>query len=772
VKTSLRCRVAAALTCAVGGLAAGALPADAAESLHIEVLSNRADLISAGDALVRVNLPDGTDPAKVTVTDDGRDVTDAFALRPNGHFEGLVTGLDVGENHLVAKGPAGRTDRLTIVNHPNGGPVFSGPQIQPWQCQSGAVDAQCNQPAAYRFLYKRTSGGGLAAYDPQNPPSDVATTTTDQGKTVPFIVRVETGYQNRDQYAIAILFDPAKPFEPWAPQEGWNGKLLITHGASCGIERRAGTAPSVLQEAPLSRGMAVMSTALNNSGHNCNLVTQAESMVMAKERLVEQHGPIRFTIGTGCSGGALAQHQVANAYPGIYQGILPACSFPDAWSTGQQLAAYNILRAYHENPTKWSAGVHWEPVSIGLVEGHPNHVNSIVFDTIYWTDLGVPDDTCAGVPAAETYRADTNPGGVRCALADYMINVLGPRSEEEWGPQERELGRGFANLPLSNVGVQWGLDALKKGLITKDQFVDLNVKTGGRTIDVKHTDERTDASDTAMRYAYRSGAVNQGNNLDQVAIIDLRGPDPGAFHDAYRSWAIRARLEREQGEFPRNHVIWFGEVALTGGFGDDAVQAMDRWLSAVEADGSDKPLAEKIGDNRPADIQDKCSSQAATDALVRQVIVPGLGRVCENDQIQTRYGTPATVAGESIATDTNKCALKPLRKTDYYPIEFTPAQWAALEKVFPTGVCDWSRPGPQQQGAIPWQTYQEGADGPVVFGGKPLGAAPAGSGTGWSSPAFDDWRKAERSGGAGGVGDGSVLTPARPAGKQEKLPRR
>ena len=131
-----------------------------------------------------------------------------------------------------------------------------------------------------------------------------------------------------------------------------------------------------------------MSTALNNAGHNCNIVTQAESMVMAKERLVEQYGEIRYTIGTGCSGGSLTQQQVANAYPGIYQGILPACSFPDSWSTGQQLVDYHLVRGYTENPAKWGTGVVWDPASIAAVEGHPNHVNSIVFDTVYWTSLG------------------------------------------------------------------------------------------------------------------------------------------------------------------------------------------------------------------------------------------------------------------------------------------------------------------------------------------------------------------------------------------------
>jgi len=51
-----------------------------------------------------------------------------------------------------------------------------------------------------------------------------------------------------------------------------------------------------------------------------------------------------------------------------------------------------------------------------------------------------------------------------------------------------------------------------------------------------------------------------------------------------------------------------------------------------------------------------------------------------------------TVAGESVATDTNKCALKPLRRADYYPVAFTADQSARLQRVFPTGVCDGSRP--------------------------------------------------------------------------------
>jgi hypothetical protein len=481
-----------------------------------------------------------------------------------------------------------------------------------------------------------------------------------------------------------------------------------------------------------------MSTALNNAGHNCNLSTEAESLVMAKEHLVERYGTLRYTIGTGCSGGSLVQHQVANAYPGVYQGILPQCSFPDAWSTGQQLAGYHFLRAYFENPVRWAPGVAWTPTQIAAVEGHPNHVNSIVFDSVYWTDLAHPSDGCAGVPASDNYDAETNPDGVRCTLADYMINLFGPRPEHLWTEPEQRIGRGFAGLPIGDVGVQFGLASLMKGEITPAQFVDLNAKVGGADIDLNPTPQRSDATQPALRNAYRSGAINEANHLTDVAIIDLRGPDPGAFHDAYRSWAIRARLEQQLGHFPRNHVIWFGQTPLIGDprYTTEGLKAMDRWLAAVAADDRDLALATKVARNRPADVRDRCSQIPG----VERVSLPGAGPVCRLDQAQTRYGTPATVAGESIATDQNRCRLKPLRRTDYYPVEFTSSQWTALRRTFPSGVCDWSERGVSQRDTIPWMTYQNG-DGRVIYGGEPLGDAPAGSGGGWTSRAFASWRR-------------------------------
>ena len=59
--------------------------------------------------------------------------------------------------------------------------------------------------------------------------------------------------------------------------------------------------------------------------------------------------------------------------------------------------------------------------------------------------------------------------------------------------------------------------------------------------------------------------------------------------------------------------------------------------------------------------------------------------------------TARCVALPGIAADVVKCQLKPLSAGDY-GVAFTPAQWARLQAIYPAGVCDWSKPGVEQQG--------------------------------------------------------------------------
>ena len=59
-----------------------------------------------------------------------------------------------------------------------------------------------------------------------------------------------------------------------------------------------------------------------------------------------------------------------------------------------------------------------------------------------------------GVTDEQRYDPDTNPGGARCTLADDEINVLGPRTPDQWGPQEQALGHGFAGLHTLEEGFE------------------------------------------------------------------------------------------------------------------------------------------------------------------------------------------------------------------------------------------------------------------------------------------------------------------------------
>jgi hypothetical protein len=286
-----------------------------------------------------------------------------------------------------------------------------------------------------------------------------------------------------------------------------------------------------------------------------------------------------------------------------------------------------------------------------------------------------------------------------------MVNIFGKRPD------------GFANRPFDNVGIQYGLDGLRSGMLSAAQFVDLNSHLGGLDYNGAFQAARTSADLVGLQRAYTSGAVDSANNLDQVAIIDLRGPDPGAFHDVYRTYAMRDRLLRDF-ETAANQVLWRGLAPIIGDqtYADAAVLAADQWVARFTADNRPVPLAEKIRQDKPGTLADRCTDGNGHDVPFE---------VC--DQAVAAYGTPRFAADEPKTDDVLKCQLKPLRRDDY-PTTFTDAQWAAMQKAFPTGVCDYSAPGVDQHGTTPWQTYQNGS-GAVIYGGSPLGAPPSSTGS-------------------------------------------
>jgi hypothetical protein len=239
--------------------------------LQIVTLSNRADLVSGGDAFVEIILPDHGPLQRLQVRVGDRDVSSAFARRADGRITGVITGLAVGPNVVTADAAGANAASLTITNHPIGGPVFSGPQPLPFVCATPvAMPAVGNTPASNASglapsppmpsatsrpssssTIERPRRAARAVLPDPNPPTARRPTAASSafdpapaaagrsrddhhrcGVTMPYIVRVERGTLNRGIYDIAVLFDPTRDdpatgWKPYAPQPGWNRKARV-----------------------------------------------------------------------------------------------------------------------------------------------------------------------------------------------------------------------------------------------------------------------------------------------------------------------------------------------------------------------------------------------------------------------------------------------------------------------------------------------------------------------------------------------------------------
>ena len=250
-------------------------------------------------------------------------------------------------------------------------------------------------------------------YVPGTTPADLATTTTNAGVVVPYIVRVERGTINRGIYDIAVLFDPTQPWDTYAPQPGWNGKVVYSFGASTGQPRlQFRSEQNWADDAALSRGFMVVDNSLTDSLYNSNRVLNVETLMMMKEYIRENYGDIKYTLGNGCSGGSINQNTAASIYPGLLDGIQPSCDFPDSISTGIEVSDCVLLVNAYVKP-EWTAlmtGLTQTQINAkkAAVNGHLDHLgcqawnNSFGFNNRpgnYVRTLVVqPDHRCADRP--------------------------------------------------------------------------------------------------------------------------------------------------------------------------------------------------------------------------------------------------------------------------------------------------------------------------------------------------------------------------------------
>jgi hypothetical protein len=548
----------------------------------------------------------------------------------------------------------------------------------------------------------RTTSSTFAAYDPAAPPANVAATMTG----VPYILRVETGTINRAVYQIAVLDDPAVPGPDVRDRTdpGWNGRLVYTFGGGCGGGHyiQGSATGNVFNDMMLTRGFAVASSTLNVLGQNCNDVLSAETMMMVKERVIETLGVPRYTMGYGCSGGAIQQYMIANNYPGLLDGLIPQCSFPDVYGTGTFDA--RLLLNYQRN----KAGVPWTDEQMRAASGFGTY-GQIVNQGTSWAARIDPVPSRPGfpswvynaiVPIDARYDPVGNPGGARATTWDHNVNTFG-RDEQ-----------GFARRPLDNVGIQYGLAALNAGQISKEQFLDLNEKIGGLDIDANFTAERMAADPDARRAAYETGKIVDGAALASVPILDVDviytdQAVGGDVHLKYYHFSLRERLMAANGRAD-NMVMWNGVFGPRSGQIVQAFLQMADWLDRITADTSDRPLPEKVVANKPPGLTDGCwTGTAAPFAFIAErQRLGGPGTSTCND-LYPGFLYPRGAAGQPLTNDVITCRLRQVKASDY-DVAMSDADLARLRAIFPDGVCDYTRAGVDQNELIgTWIHYTD-----------------------------------------------------------------
>ena len=671
----------------------------------VKVVSSPADMVSGGDTLVSATVPSGAKAVAATI--DGRRAT-ATVDRAGTTATLWVTGLRDGKHTVAVTADGSDVGKVEVTDHPITGPIFSGPHQKPFVCTTkdfdlGApTDADCSAPTKVQWLYYTTDPSPKAKpkplADPTVVPADVAMIDRG-GKQVPFIVREERGVIDRSIYLIHTLEpkpDPTATGRAW-DSSAWNKRLIYRYGGGCGTGYTQGhLLGGEIDRDTLEAGYADATSTLNVMQTTCNDVLSAEVTMMVKERFIERYGLPVHTIGQGGSGGSIQQHLIAQNYPGLLDALNPTLPFPDAITIAAGVSDCGLLRDYFGT----GVGSTFTDAQRLAVQGH----GSLGFCRTWITtflDAVNPSVGCAKEVTPDLlYDAVKNPTGARCTLQDANANLY---------PVDPTTG--FSARALDNVGVQYGLEAVKAGTITVDQFLDLNEHVGGYDIDGRHVPAREVAPKAALEASYGKGRVLLGTGgIRRVPVIhgnpytDLNVD----IHDRFRAFSVRDRMSTD-GKRATNEVLYtrqgtnISELVDARSLPDlEMIQQLDRWLDAVDVAtrGTARPTTDAgwqklLGSTRPKGLTDNCVTPDGQAFISDDVY--------ETDNPCTKafviHGDPRTAAGAPRSNEIIKCQLTKVDDTTY-GTPLTPDQQARLARIFPDGVCDWTRPS---VGQVPLQ---------------------------------------------------------------------
>lgn len=616
--------------------------------------------------------------------------------------------------------------------------------------ESGATigySRDCSVETFVRYFYRRAAGGGLVPLpEDGSRPADMGSVTLDDGRTVDFVVRREVGSINRFLYSIAMLAPlPSADNAAQSDTRHWNGRLLYWFQGGVAIGHSQGTVHSgSMNPDVLGLGYAIVHSSGNNTGTHYNLQVAGETAMMTKERFIERYGVPTYTVGLGGSGGAIQQYILGQNQPGILDALLPVQSYPDMVTQTIHVGDCELLEYYMDatdraNPkwriTKnrsWLVGFNAEdsradpfaPLKTALGYSTAPGTTECVPAWRGLTPLAL-NPLYGQAANQQNYVPVTDILSIRWTHWDDLRNIYGVDET------------GWARVAWDNVGVQYGLASLKAGKITPGEFLHLNWHIGGwkhprdmvqegfpffgtsdaeiakifadpsyfdpwssrnmrRSDDPAQPAPRTVGDPQAMRNIYAGGMVFTGQ-LDRPTIDHRQYMERELdMHNVHQSFAVRKRVMDRMGNSDML-VIWFTDTmpgVPKASQSMDAIEVMDEWMANIRANPK-----RSIRKNRPARAVDSCFDlhgeliYAGDDAWDGILDDKPAGPCTRQFPI---YTTSRIVAGAPLEGSVYKCALKPVAQAaadgTYAPWIPTAGEVAVLQQIFPTGVCDYSKP--------------------------------------------------------------------------------
>ena len=175
----------------------------------------------------------------------------------------------------------------------------------------------------------------------------------------------------------------------------------------------------------LGGGFIVMSHALDNAGHNCNIAhpgrVAGDDQGVRDRPLRDGALDDRQRLLGRLARPAAGRQRLPRRLPGDHAAVL----LHRRLVVGDAVRGVLLrLLQYFEDPSRWGPGVVYDPVAISAFLDHPNSANPVTFTTVI-PNSGDPIAVVPGRarPTRSTTRRRTRTG-VRCTLQDYMVNVV------------------------------------------------------------------------------------------------------------------------------------------------------------------------------------------------------------------------------------------------------------------------------------------------------------------------------------------------------------